>query len=178
MAAVTTLLLKIIIIIITTWHWFLKLAIKQQHIDVPVNNVLPAYQQEVKSCCLETKKSVRKHLVLCHRGRSLNSISYVSFFGGLVGGGVACALISSLKCALGKNIWTTSNIWAVHCCTHCLWWWHVPVWILTGRLPGEGSGAAISPFMISDELPCDPHFINMLSRKRSLLARDAPAAAL
>lgn len=107
--------------------------------------MLPVYQQEVKT------------LVLCHKSKSLNSISYVSFLL------VASALISSLKCALGKingQLQTFQQSAAalslMMACTS-----------MNTDGPGarRGSGAPISPFMISDELPCDPHFINMLSRK-------------
>lgn len=56
------------------------------------------------------KKSVGKHSLLCHKRRSLNSISYVS--------------LDNFKHFSSPLL-------------HCLWWWHVPVWILTGQVPGE-----------------------------------------
>lgn len=104
------------------------------------------------------KKSVGKHSLLCHKSRSLNSISYVSF------SSVASALISSLNCAVGKKKigqlqtfqQSAAALSLMMACTSMNIDW-----------PGarRGSGASISPFMISDEPPCDPHFINMLSRK-------------
>lgn len=76
------------------------------------------------------KKSVGKHSLLCHKSRSLNSISYVSF------SSVVSALISSLNCAVGKK--KLDNFKHLRSpLLHCLWWWHVPIWKLTGLVPGE-----------------------------------------
>lgn len=40
------------------------------------------------------------------------------------------------------------------------------------------SGVSILPFMISDEPPCDLHYINMLSRKKPLGTAHASSSPL
>lgn len=55
-------------------------------------------------------------------------------------------------------------------------WWSVLAWILP-RIMCD-AGVSILAFMISDEAPCDLHYINMLSRKKPLGTGHASSSPL
>lgn len=93
--------------------------------------MLPVYQQHIKPCCLEKKKISWKTFT----SLSQKQITQLNFIR-LVFIGRLCSNFFAKVCGWKKRKLDNFKYFSSPL-LHCLWWWHVPVWILTGLVPGE-----------------------------------------